>query len=187
VIRLRCRLARRPSNRSLTRTILIAGFDLTSFLNRLLCLVLIPMLMHGNALAHSHAGTGVDEPSDHAACPHIHWPFEHHHHARGDSHDHDRGSNAPHASSKPTCPAESGAVIPLAVEHDANAIFLGTHHPIFAPAFPVGNATSDCELGRSEGMGAILPRLLPSPRRSPLPPDRYAGLPIYLQVASLRL
>ncbi len=56
-------------------------------MNRFVSLLLIPLLMLGHGLAHSHAGTGTGQLNDRAARPHIHLT-SHDHHENRDHHGH---------------------------------------------------------------------------------------------------
>ena len=60
-------------------------------MNRFVSLLLIPLLMLGHVLAHSHAGTGTNHLNDRAARPHIHLT-SHDHHKNRDHHGHAHGS-----------------------------------------------------------------------------------------------
>ncbi|MGB7324810.1 MAG: hypothetical protein WBD31_08050 [Rubripirellula sp.] len=149
-------------------------------MNRFVSLLLIPMFMLGHALPHSHAGTAVVEPDGHSLRPHIHVSGGHHH----DHDDHDHGHHHAGDPSQTECPEDAGTNSLLApTDHDSDAIYL---------------VDSDWTMSRT----VAAPRVdlvtgawsmpAPSVTRAQLrvgddPPDRYAGLPIYLLTASLRL
>lgn len=66
-------------------------------LRRIIVLLLIPLLVTSPELcfAHSHRGTGMTEPVDHAARPHVHSHKHHHHHGDRTHHRHDQKGSDP--------------------------------------------------------------------------------------------
>jgi hypothetical protein len=143
----------------------------------LLSLLLIPFFVLGQVLPHSHAGTGVNEPDDHAVRPHVHLSIGHSHH-------HHDGSDHHHAD------VVSEALVAVAclsprVDHNSDAIYLvpststvgrvSTALSICVASFP---AINDCW-----GYQPVVALT----RRFGVAYQRYDGLPIYLLVASLRL
>ncbi|MCM2372270.1 hypothetical protein [Aporhodopirellula aestuarii] len=159
-------------------------------MRRLVTLLLIPMFMLGHALSHSHAGTGVDSPRDHAVRPHLHLSSSDHAHEHG----HDHHDDAEHAHShhvQHETSAEDGslatsedAVISGVQDHDSDAIYFAN-----SPATPgrsvcdVQNITAQDYLIGEEFIADL------NASHPPLrhPPQRYTTLPIFLLTASLRL
>lgn len=98
---------------------------------RVVVLLLIPtLLLQGSSFAHSHAGTGKNQSSEHARVPHFHVPGAgthshhhddggHHHGPNGDHHPPDDGDDAPEAASTPTPENESPCD-----DHDSDAVFI---------------------------------------------------------------
>jgi hypothetical protein len=152
-------------------------------MNRFVSLLLIPIFMLGQGLPHSHAGTGVLEPDDHASRPHVHLSVGHSHH-HGDDHDHaDHEHNDDTVTSEANSHGNTSYSLPR--EHDDDAIYVGQNIASVARStapFSVdfGDFGYADEYQREQL--AFSPKIL---RLSS--PDRYAGLPIYLLVASLRL
>ena len=149
---------------------------------RIVPLLLIPMLVLGQALPHSHAGTDVVEPNGHSLRPHIHLSSDHHHDHDDDDHEHHHaGDQSESEHSQPT----AIATLSVPIDHDSDAFYV---------------ADADWTAGRSVGTTqvdsatAVWTSLAPSVNRDSRPgcrcddpADRYAGLPIYLLTASLRL
>jgi hypothetical protein len=151
--------------------------------NRLLSLLLIPMFVLGQMMPHSHAGSGMVEPDDHASRPHVHLSVDHSHH-HGDDHDHADGEHNDDAvNNEADSHGNTGYSLPR--EHDADAIYLGHSIALVArSAAPHPVDFSDCGWAEEyqRDPRASLPEILRSTA-----PERYGGLPIYLLVASLRL
>ncbi|MEO8268482.1 MAG: hypothetical protein ABI557_02105 [Aureliella sp.] len=151
-------------------------------MNRLLSLLLIPFFVLGQALPHSHAGTGVHQPADHAARPHVHLSGGHSHNHDCDDHSHSHVDQVALAN-----PVESAqaAVSSTPVEHDSDAIYLAQSN-----SFP-GRVSAIGQLSFAS-VGTFVELLSDRPVLSGVccskqSSDRSAGLPIYLLVASLRL
>ncbi|WP_231603104.1 hypothetical protein [Neorhodopirellula pilleata] len=172
-------------------------------LNRLLSILLIPLFVLGQALPHSHAGSGMVEPEDHANLPHLHLSSGHshgHHHGDGHRHGHDDGHGDhghAHPSDTPTGQSPQAGQSPKAGE-SPQATFMST--PVDHDSDAVYVAQSNNTLGRAShvlqasfaSVGVFVE--FPADRhdrqwlhRSNQMPDRSTGLPIYLLVASLRL
>tara|TARA_R110002074_G_scaffold214998_3_gene384909 strand:- start:2122 stop:2745 length:624 start_codon:yes stop_codon:yes gene_type:complete len=84
-------------------------------MNRFLLLLLIPFLVLGQCLPHSHAGSGAVDSDGHALRPHVHL----HGHAHNDVHVHD--DHHEHADEgESTSPSDSLAP---AAEHDSDAVY----------------------------------------------------------------
>jgi len=147
---------------------------------RVVSLLLIPMFMLGHVLPHSHAGTGVVEPGEHSIRGHIHLVGGHHHDQDGENHEHHHGDQSDATGSK----AATSATFSATTDHDSDAVYLAENHwtssrttvPQVDSAVLVWTSFSP-SVERDSRMGC----------RFGDPPDRYAGLPIYLLTASLRL
>jgi len=148
----------------------------------LISLLLIPFFVLGQCLPHAHAGTGVEQPSDHTARLHVHVSggHSHDHHHAGEDHHHD--DEAGRCGSENV--VERGFCC-LPVDHDADAIYLA------ASTSFVGRVVAADHVDVSWNVVTIngwLERAVqPKPGVRIAPPERYAGVPIYLLVNSLRL
>lgn len=148
---------------------------------------LLPMILigiqlaQGMAVPHSHAGTGVAEPAEHAQRPHFHLCLpSHHEHPHGHCHPHRGIGEEPL-----TLPADPE--VPPA-DHDSDAVY-------FSDALPVGRVMSSS--GASDHWQQFLPApgvMMPSvatlpavvPPRSLSPPGGgHFHCPIYLQTLAL--
>ncbi|QEG41304.1 hypothetical protein [Roseimaritima ulvae] len=142
-------------------------------MTRFISLLLIPFLVLGQCLPHSHAGSGVAEPDGHALRPHVH--LHAHDHAHGDHHEHadESESSSPSDSLSPAADHDSDAVYLIAsgqsLTRTSGAIETEVHSADWI-ALPV-SLTVD-----------IRPRW-----RTSDTPVRYRTMPIYLLTASLRL
>jgi hypothetical protein len=145
-------------------------------MNRLISLLLIPLFMLGQPLPHSHAGTGIIEPDGHSIRPHIHVAGGHSH----DTSDH----HHVHAGQS----AADGVVVAVAetapTDHNSDAIYL-VDGKWTASRTVVVSKIVFAELAWTSL--APVNREVDHACRFSDPPDRYAGLPIYLLTASLRL
>ena len=150
-------------------------------MNRLLSILLIPFFVLGQTLPHSHAGSGMVEREDHASRPHLHL-------SSADSHDHD-GEVDPghdhHHGGKASDESTKTKSLSATLDHDSDAIYVVQSNSTLArsTAFAKLSFVFICTL--SEVFADRLDR--PCLHRSNQLPDRSAGLPIYLLVASLRL
>lgn len=138
--------------------------------------------MLGHVLPHSHAGTSVVEPDGHSLRPHIHLSSDHHHNHDDDDHEHHHAgeqSDAEHSETSAT------ATLSVPTDHDSDAVYLSDSD--WTASRTVGTTQVD-------SAALVWTSLAPSfdcdsrpGCRCGDPPDRYAGLPIYLLTASLRL
>ncbi len=73
---------------------------MTSYMRCAISLILIPMCLFGQGLPHSHGGSDISEPADHAVRPHVHLYASrpHHDHENGVEHDHHHA----HAGKQPS-------------------------------------------------------------------------------------
>lgn len=142
-------------------------------MNRLLSLLLIPFFVLGQALPHSHAGTGVAESSDHALRPHVH--LHGHEHAHDDHHDHADSDESP---------SRIDLLLP-ADDHDSDAVYLAASAQSLTRVS--GSLAVDVHLADWAAIPMPITVDTRSRYRTSDPPDRYATLPIYLLTASLRL
>ena len=148
----------------------------------LISLLLIPLFVLGQPLPHSHAWTGVEQPSDHAARPHVHLPGGHSHHPNQVEASHHHDGKADHSDSVDK--VRTGFSCPP-ICHDTNAIYL---------AAATGSAsrvvvTEQVDLACAEVIvDCLFERAVqPKPGGWIAPPERFADVPIYLRVASLRI
>ncbi|TWT97254.1 hypothetical protein [Neorhodopirellula pilleata] len=151
-------------------------------MNRLFSILLIPLFVLGQALPHSHAGSGMVEQDDHAGRPHVHLSSGHSHdqgHQDGDEHGHD------HQDDKASDDSPRTGVLSVPVNHDSDAIYVGQSN------ITLGRASAVSQLNFANICTFVEVFTDRPDRRSLLGsnqmPDRSAGLPIYLLVASLRL
>jgi hypothetical protein len=146
-------------------------------MNRVLSLLLIPLFVLGQCLPHSHAGSGVAEPDDHALRPHLHL----HGHAHDGVHAHD--DHHQHASEDDS--ASQDALLSPAAEHDSDAVYLAaSSHSLTRASGTIGLEFHSADW---VAFSDPLPVNLRPGWRTSDPPDRYRTLPIYLLTASLRL
>jgi len=151
--------------------------------NRVLSLLLIPLFMLGQAMPHSHAGTGVFESEDQASRPHVHLSVDHSHHHGDDQGHADNEQNDKPVTSEADSRGSSAYLLPCG--YDAGAIYVGQNFASIdrssAPiSIDVGDFGSVIEFWGDLGV--------PTPASlRPAWSERHAGLPIYLLVASLRL
>ncbi|GAA4463630.1 hypothetical protein [Novipirellula rosea] len=147
---------------------------------RFVSLLLIPFFVLGQALPHSHAGTGVAEPEGHAVRPHLHL-HSHDHHHDGESHDHDHADR--HAGEDDLA-ADAEGILP-ASDHDSDALYLtasGQSLTRHSQSFEIDVYAANLD-------ASTLPVVVDTRCRyhASVPPDPLATLPIYLLTASLRL
>ncbi len=158
-------------------------------MDRVLTLLLIPILMLAHVLPHSHVGIATDQPDDHAARPHIHLASHDHHH--GHSHEEAQVSDDDDHGDFIRLSTDAEHRVPgfyrfyRLDDHDSDAIYLAGSTPTY---------------GRPSGMdspdGGVVPAVsepgliadFPTTRLvSAIPFRRSSSLPIYLLTASLRL
>jgi len=145
-------------------------------------LLLVPFFLLGQGLPHSHAGTGVEQPSDHSQRLHVHVPggHSHDHHYAGEEHHQDY--DAGRCGSKNV---NEGGFDGLPIDHDADAIYLAALTSL------VGRVVAGDQIDVSRYAVVIdcwlESEIQPKPAGRIEPPERYAGVPIYLLVASLRI
>lgn len=164
-------------------------------MKQLVSLLLIPMIVLGQAMPHSHAGTGVAESDDHASRPHLHLSIGHSHHHDADhaDHEHDHGTIKTEADDF----ASSGYSLPI--EHDSDAIYLAQHIASHIRSVAKHHVdTGDCVFAETldwnhrtyspKVLSSVTPdRYAATAERYAATAERYAGPPIYLLVASLRI
>lgn len=154
-------------------------------MNRFLSLLLIPLLMLGHVLPHSHDGIGMEQVDGHAARPHIHLTSHHHH---GHSHEHAQVSDehehgyAIHQK----CDAELHRLgISGLVDHDSDAVYLASASLAYVRLSGIDSPSSDLVAVVSEHSLIVdFPTTRPV---SAIPLRRSSSLPLYLLTASLRL
>lgn len=145
------------------------------------------MLMLGHVLPHSHAGTGVVEPDGHSLRSHIHISDRHHHdhdssiHADSGHHHHHAGDQSEADSSETV----AGDTLSVPTDHDSDAVYLADTYwtvsrTVVAPQIDSATLVWASVAPPVNRDGRTADRIGD-------PPDRYAGLPIYLLTASLRL
>ena len=155
-------------------------------------LLLIPLVMLGQPLPHSHAGTNVVETSDHASRPHLHVASGHapHKHADHNHTNHSQRNSShwdgehhhQHANSSV---ANTVAALSQSTEHDADAVY-GAGTSCTVKRTPIRSDLSFVVIDRELVVPLAMNDASPYSRTSD-PPDRYAKLPLFLLIASLRL
>ena len=158
-------------------------------MRRFVSLLLIPLCLFGAPMPHSHHGTSVAEPNNHAMQPHLHLAGGHNHgHPHSASHGHRHSAALDHHHDHEEDSGATGSdpgVAPL-TDHDADALYLteqtsdGRRHVVEPPTGAYAMqaiVVDDDRLGRQE---AHLKWAWP-------PPDADGGLPIYLRISSLRI
>ena len=148
-------------------------------MNRLLSILLIPLFVLGHALPHSHAGSGMAEPDDHAARPHWHLFGGH----SSDHCDHDQECHG--HDHEGDVDSDGGDVLSTPDDHDSDAVYL-THADASLNRLSASKQIdTPISCGLVEFCGDC-PNRTAFGFAKPLP-DRPAELPIYLLIASLRL
>lgn len=153
-------------------------------MNRLLSILLIPLFVLGQSLPHSHAGSGVVEPDDHAGRPHVHLSAgqgNHHEHNVSDGHGH--GHDLQDEKASDDSPLTGSLSVP--VDHDSDAIYVAQSNSTLGRA----NVVSPLSFAIICTFVKVFPDRLdrPSLHCSNQISDWSVGLPIYLLVASLLL
>lgn len=160
-------------------------------LRRVLITILIFPLLGSQvpAMPHSHAGTAMAEPEDHAARPHVHLHLHghNHHHSGGQGHQH----HAPHVQPKMVKSSSNVATVAigLAGDHDDDAVYL----PEDSTYSPTGKSVSwqsfsqitgmlNLDISVSESTTAQSEGMFSRP-----PPGSTWSSPLYLRTLSLRI
>lgn len=156
-------------------------------MRRFVSLLLIPLYLIGAPMPHSHCGTGVVEPNNHATQPHLHLAGGHDHsHSHSASHGHQHSAALDHHDDEDSGSTGSEPSVTPRTDHDADALYLtdqtsdGRRHVVEPPtgAFALqAIVVDDDRLGRQK---AHFKWAWP-------PPDADGGLPIYLRISSLRI
>ena len=175
-------------------------------MRRLVSLLLIFSLLLAQALPHSHAGSGADQPDDHASRPHIHFSLHGHSHSSHShsSHSHSSHSHSSHSHSGHSHSGNShsgdqkkanahldeqtandASCLYGVHDHDDDAIYLaGSTLPLHRLS-DNGNPTHFTSLSGNMAVRFCIQSTTES--KAFTPPLRQQTLPIYLLVASLRL
>ncbi len=164
---------------------------MTSYMRCAISLLLIPMCLFGQGLPHSHGGSDIGEPADHAVRPHVHLHASrpHHDHGNGVAHDHHHANAGKHHSH------HRGAKKPLKApafmaetDHDADAFYLEVTVPSTARKAQVKSAVASqyTDSGNSHRPGPVAV-LGVSGHSGAAPPGYYPVLPILLRTSSLRI
>lgn len=147
-------------------------------MNRLVSLLLVPFFVLGQALPHSHAGTGVLQPDGHSTRAHFHLVVGHHQ-------DHDYEHDHHHTGDQAEAGHSESAALSVPGDHDSDAIYLADTD------WTVSRTVSAPQV---DSTAVVWTSFVPSVGREVRlccrmehPPDRDAGLPIYLLTGSLRL
>jgi hypothetical protein len=158
-------------------------------LNRLMSVLLIPLLVFGSLLPHAHACG--DAPDDHSLRPHFHFSIGHHSHDdHHPPHSHGRHRHGHHHADLDDCDRDDWADGHLAgqapASHDSDAVYLnGSQLFLFQTLAATNGPAAEC-------VGTLLANV---PTRAKtagrLSWDRSvasrSGPPLYLLHATLRL
>lgn len=171
--------------------------SLSHMTHRLLCLLLVSLMLanQGLCLAHSHHGTGVAVPKDHASRPHFHVGDHDHHDHHDSTHGQDQQSDHSHGNqSDRDCPLdEQDTALPKAMapigEHDSDAVYCTSSVPV------ARNGNSVNVLSAKDVVLAPIFHVASQGNRSfcagPIrgqPPSVFeTACPIYLRTLSLRI
>ncbi|EMI17602.1 putative secreted protein [Rhodopirellula maiorica SM1] len=144
---------------------------------RFVSLLLIPFFVLGQALPHSHAGTGVAEPEGHSLRPHVHLHSHDHHHG-DETHHHD------HHAAEDDLATDAQGLLP-APDHDSDAFYLAAS----GQSLTRHTQSIEVDVHVADWDAFLLPFAVDTRchYRISVPPDPHATLPIYLLTASLRL
>lgn len=145
-------------------------------MNRFVAILLIPFLLVGNALAHSHGTTAHQSPNHGRAHIHIGSAPHHGHHSHeteGHHHEHDHESDEP----------ESAPVV-TPVEHDSDAIYVVSADDAYTPTDRVSTVLV---LSYFDTPLCILNDSCPPVPRSCTLCANTSELPLFLLHAALRL
>ncbi len=148
-------------------------------MNRIVSLLLIPFFVLGQALPHSHAGSGITEPDGHAERPHVHVSKHDHDHGNGNG----AHSHSEHQSEEGN--AIDSDVVTSANEHDSDAVYLIASSDLMT--LPTHSTAVDGLVANWQVAAIPLAAKSECQFHSGAPPNRYATLPIFLLTASLRL
>lgn len=159
---------------------------MTMRMHRFVSLLLIPVFVLGQPLPHSHAGMNGGESEGHSQRPHFHLSVDHHHGHTGEGHHHHHHHH-PHEQGDPSelhAELTFSNVFSIPVDHDSDAVYLAdTDWTVSRTvSVPVVNAT----IFWIRTVRPIVTNTRADCRQCH-PPDRDAGLPVYLLTASLRL
>ncbi len=149
-----------------------------STMYRFISLLLIPFVVLGQGLPHSHTGIGVSKPNGHSLRPHVHLHSLDYAHAHAEHAD----SNQ-QASSKDKKSIHGDFVSPVA-DHDSDAIYLLATTELIrtCPSIVIDFLVADWAAYPSPAVVLEQCRY-----RTGDPPDKHAGLPFYLLESSLLL
>src|SRR5262249_23754031 len=149
-----------------------------TMLHRVVSLLLVPtLLLQGVSFAHSHIGTGVQEPVGHDQTPHFHWHFvgtpallRHD--------DEDQDADDDHANN------EAPGLVAPATDHDKDTVYVPLSVMLGWRRQQSTVVSEDCSALLAMAWIRISPqeiinRLLPQPRPPPL--LLYWQCPIYLR------
>ena len=160
-------------------------------MNRLVSLLLIPFFVLGQAMPHTHAGTGVTEPNGHDLRPHVHLNgYTHgHHHPHGHAHSHDDDHNHAAPREQASTGERAGPISRLipSTDHDSDTIYFAASGDCLTRV--LASLSGEVDAADSVVMALLWPIAVEARLRACTcgPPDRYATLPIYLLTASFRL
>lgn len=154
-------------------------------MNRLIAILLMPLFVVGNSLAHSHSTAAHPSPGEGRAHFHVgsapqqgHHNHDSHEHANHDHHGHDHNGDD-HESDEP----ESAPVAP--VEHDSDAVYVAAADLVFTACDRIF-----IEIDAHSFVGTVVCLLTdfrPSVLRDRPPLATTTQLPLYLLHAALRL
>jgi hypothetical protein len=152
-------------------------------MNRLIAILLMPLFVVGNSLAHSHSTAAHQSPGEGRAHFHVgsapqqgHHNHDSHEHANHDHHDHDGDDHdSDEHESAPVAPAE----------HDSDAVYVATTDFVFTACDRIS-----IEIDAHAFVGTVVCLLTdfrPSVLRDRPPLATTTQLPLYLLHAALRL
>lgn len=159
-------------------------------IHRVVSLLLVPMLLlQGVSFAHSHDGTGVEEPDEHAQTRHLHCPLfgthSHPHHHDGEHHHHDDQDDSDADAAPQGGDDTSGQQAP-ARDHDDDAVYAPEAMTNSVPGQQWSGSAGWFALVTTLGMvfTSIAP-VPPPPRTHPPPLLPFGDCPLYLRTLTL--
>ena len=149
-------------------------------MNRLIAILLIPLFVVGNSLAHSHSTAAHPSPGDGRA--HFHFgSAPHHGHDHHDSHEHAKHDHHGHHHESD----EPGSAPVAPVEHDSDAVYVAAADFMFTACDRIS-----IEIDKHAFVGTVdclLTDFRPPVLRDRPPLATTTQLPLYLLHAALRL
>jgi hypothetical protein len=159
-------------------------------MNRLIAILLMPLLVVGNSLAHSHSSAAHQSPGEGRAHFHVrsapqhgHRNHDSHEHANHDHHGHDHHGHDHHGHDHERNDPESAPVAP--VEHDEDAVYVVAGDFVYTACERISIEIASYSFVAAAA--CLITDFRPSVLRDRPPLTTPPQLPLYLLHAALRL